>query len=186
MNSSFAFRAKLLVLYNVESENKYWYAAYVKAMREKKVARELEALGVEHYLPIQKCRRKWSDRIKIVDRLVIPRIIFIKETPEGRLELLKTLPDRMRFMTENGPYSPVVIPETQMDIFQKMVSGVEAEVTFNGDIPSPGDKVRVKFGPLAGQECEMVRISGKNCIAARLGLLGTATLEIPLSHIEKV
>ena len=170
----------------MEEGRKYWYAAYVRATREKKIAAEINSIGTECYLPTRKCKRRWSDRIKIIDKLVIPRVLFIRATPQERLELLKLLPDRMRFMTEKGPYSPVVIPDSQMEVFQKMVSGEEAEIRFSKEDLSPGDKVMVMQGPLAGSECEMIRISGKNCIAARLSILGTATVEIPISFVEKI
>jgi len=165
--------------------NRHWYVAYVKAYKEKIIAKEVEALGVECYLPIQKCRRKWSDRIKIVEKLVLPRMLFVRETEHGRVCLLESLPDRMHFINENGPYTPCVIPDRQMEIFMQMVSGEEGTVEFSEEIPQPGDMVRIKRGPLAGHECELIRVKGKNCIAARLGILGTATLEISLSNLEK-
>ena len=44
-----------------------WYVGYTRSCQEKSVAKSLAALDVEYYLPIQKVRRKWSDRIKIID-----------------------------------------------------------------------------------------------------------------------
>lgn len=169
-----------------EAEEKRWYVAYVKAFTEKKLSGELKKIGFDCYLPVQKCRKKWSDRVRIVDKLVLPRIIFIHETPQRRLELLKILPDKMHFLSENGPYSPAVIPDNQMDLFMKMVSGEESEVEINTEPLVPGDRVRVRTGILEGQECELVRIKGRYCITARLGILGAATVEIPLSHLEKI
>ena len=65
----------------------YWFVAYVRSCQERRVADLLAAQGFEAYVPIQKERHKWSDRFKIVDRLVLPRMVFIHTTKALRYEI---------------------------------------------------------------------------------------------------
>jgi len=41
-----------------------WHAVYTKPCWEKKVANLLELKKIEHYCPLQKVYRQWSDRKK--------------------------------------------------------------------------------------------------------------------------
>ena len=43
-----------------------WYAAYTKSRSEKIALKRLLDNGFEAYLPIQRKRRQWSDRLKSV------------------------------------------------------------------------------------------------------------------------
>lgn len=51
---------------------KQWLVAYVKSCMEKKTAERLTAMGIEHYLPVQTVERRWSDRVKRTEKLVLP------------------------------------------------------------------------------------------------------------------
>ncbi|HEV7622062.1 MAG TPA: transcription termination/antitermination NusG family protein, partial [Flavisolibacter sp.] len=44
-----------------------WYAIYTRPRWEKKVNGLLIQKGIESYCPLNKVRRKWSDRIKLVE-----------------------------------------------------------------------------------------------------------------------
>jgi transcription termination/antitermination protein NusG len=163
-----------------------WFVAYVKYCHEKRVASLLEALGVEYYLPIQQIRRKWSDRVKIADRLVLPRLIFVRTTLNRRIYLLNEIPSMLGYMTICGAYTPVVVPDHQLELFRFMVENADENVYIETGPLSPGDHVRVKEGPLEGLECDLVEVEDRRCIAVGLGVIGNATLEISPSKLEKV
>ena len=67
-----------------------------------------------------------------------------------------------------------------------MVEFGEEKVEVMTQEVAPGDHVRVISGPLKGIECELVRVNGKSCVAVHLGPVGTATMELPLSSLEKI
>ena len=46
---------------------KSWYAVYVKSRTEKKVALEFKYEEIDHYLPLIKRLKQWSDRKKWVE-----------------------------------------------------------------------------------------------------------------------
>ncbi|MEO6221006.1 MAG: transcription termination/antitermination NusG family protein, partial [Ginsengibacter sp.] len=45
---------------------KTWYVVYTRPRWEKKIAENLLRLGIEHYCPLNKVTRQWSDRKKKV------------------------------------------------------------------------------------------------------------------------
>ena len=167
-----------------DNNERHWFVAYVMACRERKAAEALAAMGYEHYLPIQREARQWSDRKKIVERMVLPRMIFIRCTNAERVPVLKQIPAIYRFMTSHGPYTPVVVPDIQLETFRSMVERSGRPVSVTAGQFAPGDKVRVKDGPLTGCVCELISVSGKKCLAVRLGAIGTVTVEMELETLE--
>lgn len=72
-----------------EAYPKRWVAALVQMNCEKKVASKLDKLGITNYVPIQKEVHQWSDRKKIIDRIVIPMVVFVHLTPNEEDEFRK-------------------------------------------------------------------------------------------------
>lgn len=168
------------------TNDKHWFVAYVKSCQERKTAEMLSALGYEHYLPVQRELRQWSDRKKLVERLVLPRMIFVRCTPAERIRTLEEVSNIYRYMTSKGPYTPVIIPDNQMEAFRNMVERGTRKVEVMQAPPVPGDKVKVISGPLAGLECEVVAVSGRRCFVVRLEAIGAATMDIALDTVEKI
>ncbi|HCY90719.1 MAG TPA: antitermination protein NusG, partial [Chitinophagaceae bacterium] len=50
----------------MSEENYHWYVVYTRPRWEKKVALNLAQKGIEHYCPLNKVRKQWSDRKKMV------------------------------------------------------------------------------------------------------------------------
>lgn len=169
-----------------DNNERHWYVAYVMSCRERKAAEALGAIGYEHYLPVQREVRQWSDRKKVVERMVLPRMIFIRCTNMERVRVLKEIPAIYCFMNSKGPYTPVVVPDIQLETFRSMVERSGRPVSVVTETFAPGDKVRVKDGPLTGCECELISVSGKKCLAVRLGAIGTLTVEMGLETLEKI
>ena len=165
---------------------KHWFVGYVQYCHEQRVADKLSKKGVEYYLPMQKKKKQWSDRIKTVNVMIMPRYIFIRCKPSERIPLLQDIYDLKSYMMDKVGHTPVVIRDDQMDKFRKMVDYETLSVVVDPTQFEPGELVRVVCGPLADQEFELVDVNGTKCIALALGLLGTARMEIPLSYIEKV
>lgn len=163
-----------------------WFVGFVKSCQEKKAAAALDSLGVAHYLPIIKEKRKWSDRTKVIDRVVIPGIIFVRCNERARLDSLKNIPALYAYMNDGGPGHPAVVPDRQMQDFIFMVERGGRDVTLTTEGFAPGDRVRITAGPLKGLECELVDILGRRSIAVRLGMLGAATVELMADSIEKI
>lgn len=165
---------------------KHWYVAYVMSCRERKVAETLGMLGYEYYLPVQRRVRQWSDRKKIVECLVLPRMIFVRCNETDRRRSLNDVPGMYKYITFGGPFKPAIIPDREMDTFRSMVENGGREVCLLSEPLAPGDRVRVVTGPLAGCECELLAVGGHRCLAVRLGALGTAKMDLDLDTVEKI
>ena len=59
------------------ADGRHWLAAYVKMHHERKTRDMLNAMGIENFLPVQEEVRRWSDRLKKMERILIPMMIFV-------------------------------------------------------------------------------------------------------------
>ena len=165
----------------------YWFVAYVRSCQERRVADLLATQGFETYVPVQKERHKWSDRVKIVDRLVLPRMVFIHTTKALRYRIAENYRGRVTgFMSKGGPHNPVIIPDSQMADFQFMVTHGAGEVRIASEPLAPGDTVEILSGPLKGFKCELVTLATRKLATVRLGMLGSAVIEVNLDNVKKV
>lgn len=166
-------------------EKRKWFVAYVRSCQERNVARRLSSRGLETYVAVQKQKRQWSDRVKLVDHLVLPRIVFVLATEPERLDSLKTEPYLVAYMTDRGTHKAVSVPQRQLDVFRQMVDSSGREVRVRENL-APGDNVRITSGPLQGLECQLVTVDSQRCLAVNLGSLGSATIDLSLDDVIKV
>jgi transcription antitermination factor NusG len=74
----------------VNNEEKKWYAIYTKPRWEKKVAELLSSKNIDNYCPLNKVRKKWSDRNKIVSMPLFPSYVFVHINKQDILPLKNT------------------------------------------------------------------------------------------------
>jgi transcription antitermination factor NusG len=120
---------------------------YTCANHEKRVAAELHARTVEHFLPLYRSVRCWKDRRVTLDLPLFPGYVFVHLALRNRLDVVK-IPSVVRLVGFNG--LPTALPDTEMEIMRSGLSDrLRAE-------PHPfltvGRRVRVLSGPLAGLE----------------------------------
>lgn len=169
-----------------EDKSLHWFVLNVKPFMEKKAAAGLESMGIEYYLPVQRTRRRWSDRYKVTDKLVIPRLLFIRTTHRDRLLPLKTLTYLRGYVTKRGTSVPIIIPDKQMSDFIFAVTNIDGDMSLNTSSFKKGDYVVIVSGPLRGLKCQLVEVHGKKVIAVDMSELGMLTFEIEKSLIEIV
>jgi len=133
-----------------------WYAAYTCANHEKRIAAELGARDVEHFLPLYSSVRRWKDRRVTLDLPLFPGYIFVRLVLRDRLRVVQ-IPSVVRLVGFGG--LPTALPETEMEILRSGLSqSLRAE-------PHPfltnGRRVRVRSGPLAGMRGILLRRKGK-------------------------
>lgn len=163
-----------------------WFIALVKSNQERKAAEVLQKMGREYYLPIQREMHRWSDRYRIVERLVIPRMIFVRCTEFEREEAKRLVWQIYGFMSNGGPYNPTFVRDAEMETFRAMVEHSGRNVSMSSVPLAVGDHVKVTSGPLAGYECELISIGTERCLAVRLGAIGIATMDLALDTVEKI
>lgn len=171
-----------------------WFVAVVKNNTEKAVLERMLKLGYECYVPIQKEIRIWRNgKRAIVDRVVIPSLVFIHCTEAVRREVV-SLPFIIRFLTNRAGSSPeglnkplAIIPDSQIRTLQFMVGNSDTPVTFTPCIYRQGDKIRVIRGNLKGLEGEVQIVDDRHSeLSVVIGLLGSAKLTIDTVDVELI
>ena len=167
------------------STKKAWLAVSVKFHHEQKVSEKLTACGIENFVAMQKQYRQWSDRIKLVNTILLPMVVFVYVTPLQRMQVLQ-IPSVICYLTACGGYSPAVIPDSQMDKFRFMLDySPEAVNVVNVPIKQ-GEKVRIIKGPLVGMTGVIITVQDERKIGISLDMLGYACAKIPLGYLETV
>ena len=167
------------------AHSKRWYVALVRMHHEKKVAERLSKMGIDSFVPVQQQIHQWSDRRKIVDRVLLPMMIFVHVDLQEQKEVL-TLSSISRYMVLRGESTPAVIPDQQMLRFKFMLDYSDETISMSTSPLAPGEKIRVIKGPLAGLEGELVHVNGKSKVVVRLTMLGCACVDIPAGCVEPV
>ena len=124
-----------------------WYAVQVRPRYERIIAGTLQDKGYEGFLPLYRCRRRWSDRIKELEMPLFSGYLFCRLDINLRLPVLKT-PGVIRFVGIGK--TPLPVDEEEMSA---IISIVSAQLNME---PHPylqvGQRVRIECGTLAGVE----------------------------------
>lgn len=161
----------------MELAAKNWYAIYTRARWEKKVARQLSQKGIEHYCPLVKVQRQWSDRKKIIFEPLFNSYVFVRiderehtqiTNVEGYINLVYWLK------------KPAVIRAEEIDAIRKFLDDHDQvhleRVNVNLD-----DHVRIVGGPFMELEGKVVEIKSRT-VKVMLPSLGFALV----AELDKV
>src|ERR1700733_14584165 len=95
-----------------------WLAIYTRPRWEKKVNLLLKEKGFESYCPLNKVRRKWSDRIKVVEEPLFKSYVFVKIDEAARTEIRMTA-GVINFVYWNS--KPAVIKEKEIATIKRFL-----------------------------------------------------------------
>jgi len=163
--------------------NNNWYVLKVRSRYEKAVAEEL-AKQYEVFLPLVKKRRKWSDRIKVIDAPLFPGYLFINTDIRQKFYILeiKGVSGFIRFGNKEA-----TIHENELkalEIMLKEPQSLEVQDTY---LFSEGQDVKVINGAFAGLKGKVRSIKNKSRLYILIEQLGKlVSVEIDSNAIEKV
>lgn len=162
-------------------KNKTWYAIYVRPRAEKKVAIELEAEGIEYYLPLEKRLKQWSDRKKWVEEPLFRSYIFVHIT---QAEYFRTLVVRgvVRYITFEG--KAVEVPPQQIEAI-KLYLAENEPVTIDENEWKIGQEIEVIAGKLIGLKGKLAEVKGKKKVRVLIDVVNSSIyLNIPKNHLR--
>lgn len=169
-----------------EAYPKRWVAALVQMNCERKVASKLDKLGITNYVPIQKEVHQWSDRKKIINRIVIPMVVFVHLTPNEEDEFRK-LPFILKFITYPGSEELATpIPDEQILSLKALLEKAPNQVCFESRIIHKGDRVKVTKGTLKGIEGYVIQENTNSILVLEIELIGCVKLKIDKSFLSLV
>lgn len=163
-------------------ETSEWYAVYTRHQHEKAVAAHLVRRGLEVFLPLYEALRQWGDRRKRISLPLFPCYLFFRGDLERRITILST-PGVHSIVGFAG--QPAAIERSQIEAIRR---AVESQLRVE---PHPflryGDRVRVKFGPLAGIEGLLIRKRSfaRLILSAEL-LQKSVSVELDADCIERI
>jgi transcription antitermination factor NusG len=159
-----------------------WYAAYTCANHERRVAEQLAARGIEHFLPQYESTRKWKDRKVQLQMPLFPGYIFVQMELASRLRVLQ-VPGVARLVGFDGRPAPVP-EEDLLRVREFLAQGFRAEPH---RVLKVGRRVRVNGGPLAGMEGIVARRKNGHKLVISFDLIQQAmAVEIAGEDLEEL
>jgi len=159
-----------------------WFALQTRSRYENFVANHLRDKGYELFLPVYKCRRRWSDRVKEFELPLFPNYLFCRFDPLARFPILVT-PGIIQVLGIGKNLVPV--DDAEVIGIQKVVqSGLPRR-------PWPflqaGQRVRVDYGPLRGVEGSLVEFKGYHRLILSVALLQrSVSVEVDAAWVTSV
>ena len=113
--------------------------------------------GIESYCPLNKVRRKWSDRIKTIEEPLFKSYVFVKISEDQRTNVRMTN-GVVNFVYWNG--KPALIKEKEIQTIKRFLDEYENVEAVKMNI-GPDDRVRVVSGPMMDQEGKVLELKNK-------------------------
>jgi transcription antitermination factor NusG len=148
----------------------HWYAVYTLPRHEKSIANHLVRQGLETYLPLYISARKWNRRLVQLELPLFPSYVLVNIVISERVRVLSH-PAVVRLVGFNG--TAIALPDGEIERLKSLLSVWKAE-------PYPfltaGKQIRVKSGPFANLEGQIVRRKGKMRLIVSLQLIQQAIM----------
>ena len=151
-----------------EQITKKWLVVYTKPRWEKKVNTSLVKKGIEAYCPLNKVRRKWSDRMKTIEEPLFKSYVFVKVEDAGMTEV-RFVDGVLNYVYWNG--KPAIVREEEIVEIKKFLSEYE-DVEVSSIELKPSDAVVLNAGVMMGATGRVMRMMGNNTVEVRIDSLG--------------
>jgi transcription antitermination factor NusG len=137
-------------------DNKKWYAVYTKPRWEKKVYKLLTEKKLEAYCPLNKVRKKWSDRIKTVEEPLFKSYVFVRVSEEEQVNVRMTN-GVINYIYQEG--KPAVIRDREIAIIKKFLNEYD-NVQAQPLNLRPEMNVKIQQGVFMDKEAKILKIQG--------------------------
>jgi len=136
-----------------------WYVLYTKPRHEKTVEEQLLKRKIEAFTPKITLRRKWSDRVKLVEEPLFKSYCFARFS----------LKDKVKIVSQPGVVDIVNFNKQYTTVDDSVISALKIMVANELKIdPCPylknGNRVMVRRGPFKGLEGYIIEKRNKNAI----------------------
>jgi transcription antitermination factor NusG len=132
--------------------NRRWYAVYTRPRWEKKVNLLLTEKGIESYCPLNKIKRKWSDRLKTVEEPLFKSYVFVK-IDDAEKTIVRMTHGVINFVYWNK--KPAIVKEKEIQTIKRFLDEHENIIVYPIEL-NLNDRVRVTAGSLMDQEGKVI------------------------------
>ena len=155
---------------------KKWLAVYTRPRGEKKVNQLLAEKGIESYCPLNKIRRKWSDRYKIIEEPLFKSYVFVKVSEDERKDVRLTN-GAINFVYWDG--KPAVIKDREIAAIRRFLDEYEHVEARQVEV-KVNQRVRITNGTLMDQQGTVLDVR-KKTVKVAIDSLGY----ILIAYIDK-
>lgn len=159
-----------------------WYVLKTKPRQEKAVRRELQSMGVEHYLPTTTDFHYYGHgRKKKIETPVLSSMVFVHVEADDRFAIANVMKYDVHYLVDRNSNSSMVVSDKQMHDFMLVCNtpGVKLEcVDF-----AVGDKVTIRSGAFEGLHGVVSRINGNKRFIIVLDNLANIAIDLPFEQI---
>ncbi len=134
----------------------HWYAIYTKPRWEKKVHSLLSEKKIESYCPLNKVRKKWSDRMKTVEEPLFKSYVFARVNADEQTRVRMTA-GVMNFVYWQG--KPAIIPAKEIETIRKFLNEYENIQVEPIQLKEDG-RVIIRQGLFMDHEAKILKIEG--------------------------
>jgi len=129
---------------------------YTKPRWEKKVHALLTEKKIESYCPLNKVRKKWSDRMKTVEEPLFKSYVFARVSEEEQTQVRMTA-GVMNFVYWQG--KPAIIRAKEIETIRKFLNEYENVIAEPMQLKEDS-KVTIRQGLFMDHEAKVLKIEG--------------------------
>jgi transcription antitermination factor NusG len=158
-----------------------WFAVYTAPRHEKRVSQYLSQKEIEHYLPLYRTQRRWSDGSKVtLDLPLFPGYLFVHIDRSERVRVLQ-VPGVLTFVGGTGR-QPATLPEAEIGALR---AGLPLRHAEPHSLLTAGQRARIRSGALAGMEGVVVRRKNSLRVVLTMDLIRqSVAVEVDESELE--
>lgn len=132
-----------------------WYVVYTKPKWEKKVASQLNLIGINCYCPLKTQIRQWSDRKKKVEIPIFNSYVFVQVEEINRNQVFEVT-GAVRYLFWLG--KPAIVRDEEIAILKKWLSSPE-DIEISVAPFKIGDVVELESGPFISQKAKVKEVN---------------------------
>ena len=159
-----------------------WVVMRTIPRQEKAVRTELQAFGVELYLPTTTDYHYYGHgRKKKIESPVLPSMVFVHVEADDRFAIVNNLKHEVRYLVDRATNSSMVVSDKQMSDFMRVCNVPEVKhecVEF-----AIGDKVTINGGQFDGLQGVVSRINGKKRFIIVLDGIANIAVDLPAEQL---
>lgn len=168
-----------------------WFAMRVTYRRELKAKKNLDAEGIENYIPM-----RWSSRIrhgrKVRELVPVVRGLVFVRTVLSDIQRVKQKMPYLQYIVDRRSGTKIVVPEDQMKLFIAVTGTYDDKLLWFGEDEvnlAAGTRVRIIAGEFEGYEGIFLKVKGardKRVVIAIEGVIAVALATITPELIEVI
>lgn len=141
------------------NQQENWYVVYTKPRAEKKVAIQLNDMGITCYCPVRPEVRQWSDRKKKVDVPVLPSMVLVSLPGSNRRSVFEC-PNTVRYLFWNG--KPATVSQQEVDALKE---SLQQGKVLSSEVKHlrPGQRINLEGFGFEEEEGEIKYFSDTHC-----------------------